>query len=124
MPPSARADDVKVWDAFVRLAHWTIVGGFFVAYVTEDELLPAHVWAGYVVGAIVVARILWGVVGPARARFSDFVYAPRVVVTYLIDLLRFRAPRFLGHSPAGGAMVVLLLLGLAGTVGQNRAHRS
>ena len=116
MIPSAQTDEVKVWDVFVRVTHWVIVIGFFLAYFTEDELLPAHVWAGYIVGGLVVARILWGFVGPPRARFSDFIYAPRAVVSYLLDLLRFRAPRYLGHSPAGGAMVILLLLGLASTV--------
>jgi cytochrome b len=34
---------------------------------------------------------------------------------YLRDALRFRAPRHLGHNPAGGAMIVALLTALAGT---------
>jgi cytochrome b len=107
---------VKVWDPFVRIFHWTLVAGFAVAYLTEDDLLTVHVWAGYVVGLLVAARIVWGIVGPRHARFSDFVYAPSTAFAYVGDLLRFRAPRFLGHSPGGGYMVVLLLIFVAVTV--------
>jgi cytochrome b len=107
---------VKVWDAFVRITHWALVAGFFVAYFTEDDLLTVHVWAGYLVGAIVVLRVLWGFVGPEYARFSNFIYSPARVIGYLGGLLRRSAARYLGHSPAGGAMVILLLISLAGTV--------
>jgi cytochrome b len=31
------------------------------------------------------------------------------------DVALFRAPRYLGHNPAGGAMVVALMIMLAGT---------
>jgi cytochrome b len=108
---------IKIWDPFVRLAHWALVAGFFVAYLTEDDVLILHVWAGYLVGGIVALRTLWGLVGPRRARFVDFVYPPRAVAAYLGDLMLFRARRYLGHSPAGGAMAVALLLSLAATVG-------
>ena len=100
----------------MRVFHWTLVAAFTVAYLTEDDLLTVHVWAGYVVGGLVAARVIWGFVGPNHARFSDFVYAPGASLAYIRDLLLFRADRHLGHSPGGGAMVVLLLVFLAATV--------
>jgi cytochrome b len=107
---------IRVWDVVVRLFHWSVAVGFFVAYFSED-VLSLHVWAGYVVGALVVLRIVWGFIGPEHARFSSFIYPPGTVLRYLWDLLLGRAKRYLGHSPGSGAMVLLLLIGLLGTVG-------
>jgi cytochrome b len=109
--------EVYVWDPFVRLFHWTLVVAFTVAYVlTDEDVLKIHVWSGYVVGALVVARVIWGFVGPEHARFTDFVYAPGASLRYVRDLILFKAERHLGHSPGGGTMVVTLLVFLAATV--------
>ena len=69
--------------------------------------------AGYVVAGFVIFRVLWGLVGSRHALFSDFLYRPSTVMSFLTDLIAFRARRYLGHNPAGGAMVVALLLALA-----------
>lgn len=110
------AREVKIWDPFVRVFHWTVVVGFAIAYLITDDALTVHVWAGYVIGVLIVLRIAWGLVGPRHARFADFIYKPSAVIAYMRDLSRARSPRYLGHSPAGGAMVVALLIGLAATV--------
>jgi cytochrome b len=107
---------IYVWDPLVRAFHWTLVLGFAIAYLTEDDLLQVHVWAGYVVGILVLVRVLWGFVGPTHARFADFVYAPATAFRYMRELILFRSERHLGHSPGGGYMVVLLLIFLAATV--------
>jgi cytochrome b len=113
---SPSVPEISVWDPFVRVFHWTVVVAFTVAYLTEDDTLTVHVWAGYVVGILVVARVLWGFVGPQYARFTDFVYAPATAFSYVRDLLLLRGRRYLGHSPGGGYMVVVLLIFLAATV--------
>ncbi len=107
---------VPVWDIFIRVFHWSVAIAFFVAYFAEDEALNLHVWAGYTIGVFLILRVFWGLVGPKHARFSDFIYRPFKVWGYLVDLIAFRGNRYLGHSPAGGAMVVALLVALAATV--------
>ena len=107
---------VKVWDPLVRIFHWSLVIGFFVAYFTEgEELLGTHVWAGYAVLGLVILRILWGFIGSQHARFSDFLYAPDVALKYAFDAVCGKAKRYIGHNPAGGLMIILLLLMLLAT---------
>lgn len=109
-------DTVRVWDPIVRYGHWVLVVAFFTAYLTEDNFLTLHVWAGYVVGVIVFIRLLWGFVGTKHARFVDFVRSPTETLRYLGDVRSARAKRYIGHNPAGGAMVIALLICLSGTV--------
>ena len=109
-----RSPEVRVWDPFVRIFHWSLVGLFVLAFVTGDEIEWLHIAAGYAIAALVALRVVWGFVGPRHARFSDFVRPPREVSRYLRDAIRLRAPRYLGHNPAGGAMVVALLAMIAG----------
>lgn len=110
------SNSVKVWDPVIRYGHWILVVAFFAAYFTEDDFLGLHVWAGYVIGAVVVFRLIWGFIGTRHARFTDFVRPPGEAMRYLTDLAARKSRRFIGHSPAGGAMVVALLLFLTVTV--------
>lgn len=103
-------NEVRVWDPLVRIFHWSLVLAFTIAYFTEDDLLTLHVWAGYTVLGLVAFRLIWGLVGTQHARFRDFVYRPATVKEFLKDTLHGRAKRYLGHNPAGGAMIVLMLM--------------
>lgn len=103
---------IKVWDPLVRIFHWTLVVAFTIAYVTEDEFLNLHVYAGYLVLALLAVRLVWGIVGSRHARFSDFVRSPAAALAYLKAMFAMRAKRYLGHNPAGGLMIVALLVSL------------
>jgi cytochrome b len=70
-----------------------------------------HLNAGYVVLGVVIIRILWGFVGSRYARFSNFIHSPIAVLRYLKDFISRRSATYTGHNPAGGLMVMLLLLG-------------
>jgi cytochrome b len=109
------ASTVKVWDPIVRLFHWSLVIAFTIAWLTGDELKRIHEWAGYTIVGLLVLRIFWGLVGTPYARFGSFLYRPSAVMSFLLDTARFRAKRYLGHNPAGGAMIVALLTMLAAT---------
>lgn len=104
---------INVWDPYVRMFHWALVTSFFVAYLTEFDVLSLHNSAGYVVCILLLFRVYWGFFGPRYAKFSDFTYSPKAVLMYLSALVRRDAKRFKGHNPAGGAMVLAFLIMLA-----------
>jgi cytochrome b len=113
---STQTVEVWVWDPFVRVFHLLLAAAVLVDWIT-DEPRWMHVWLGYLAAALVVLRVLWGLAGSGHARFTDFVRGPRQVLGYLAGLIRFSSRRYLGHSPAGGAMVIALLIMVAVTAG-------
>ncbi|MGD9597740.1 MAG: cytochrome b/b6 domain-containing protein [Steroidobacteraceae bacterium] len=112
VPPAT----VVVWDRFVRFFHWSLVTLFAVGYLTGGEAEDVHIVNGYVLASLLALRVLWGFVGPRTARFRSFVRSPAGTLAYVRDAARLRARRYLGHNPAGAAMILALLLALAGTV--------
>lgn len=121
MPQSTKVTEVRVWDPFVRVFHWSLAGAVLIAWAT-DEPLWLHNWLGYLAAIFVVLRIIWGFIGTEQARFVSFVRGPRLVFDYLAGLIRFSSWRYLGHSPAGGAMIVALLIMIAATTGTGMAE--
>lgn len=106
---------VKVWDPIVRFGHWTLVIAFFTAYFTEDDFLTVHTWTGYIIATVVFIRIIWGFIGSPYAKFSNFIYKPSKIWGYLKNLIARKEQHYIGHNPAGGAMVIALLLCLSMT---------
>ncbi|MES2510857.1 MAG: cytochrome b/b6 domain-containing protein [Pseudomonadota bacterium] len=110
-PAATAGNTVKVWDGLVRLLHWLLVLSVAVAWISTLGwgLLKAHEPAGYVALAVVALRLLWGFTGSRHARFAQFVRAPQTVHGYALKLKSGTEPRYVGHNPLGGWMVVLLL---------------
>ena len=101
---------VKVWDVSVRVFHWSTAALVFVAYFTTGGARAVHFDAGYIVLGLAILRIIWGLIGSHHARFTSFVRGPREVLAYLRSLHVGQARRYLGHNPAGAAMIVLILM--------------
>ena len=105
---------IRVWDPLVRIFHWGLVLAFVVAYLSGDEENSVHIYSGYVVAGLIAFRLIWGFIGTRYARFSNFIHSPLAVIRYLKDLLFRRPKHYIGHNPAGGWMVMALLLTLIG----------
>ncbi len=105
-------NSIKVWDVFVRIFHWTLVGVMIGQYLTGDRFKNVHIKLGYFLICLVLARILWGFFGSKHARFSDFLYGPGAIIDYLKVLIKGRPKHYIGHNPAGGLMIIVMLFSL------------
>lgn len=103
-------NEIRVWDPLVRIFHWGLVLGFFISYLTGEDESDIHIYAGYVVLGLITIRLIWGFTGTHYARFSNFIYPPRTVIQYLNTLLAKKPKYYTGHNPAGGSMVLVMLL--------------
>ena len=106
----------KIWDVFVRIFHWSLLATFAITYLTEDDFPSLHVYAGYTMMILIGLRLVWGFLGSRHARFSSFIVKPTAAIEYMKEVVQFRAKRYLGHNPAGGVMVMALLLSLTLTI--------
>jgi len=103
---------IDVWDAFIRVFHWSLASLFVISYVSGEEESWLHSWSGYVIVILLLSRIVWGFIGTKHARFSDFVFSPAEIKAYAKGLISGDAKRYIGHNPLGGLMVVMLLVSL------------
>jgi cytochrome b len=101
---------VLVWDAPTRLFHWLAAFLVAAAYGTwRLNWMDWHAWIGDALLALLIFRLLWGLLGSETARFSAFLAGPGRVAHHLARALRREPDRQIGHNPAGGWMVMLLL---------------
>ncbi len=114
--PRASADPeqraIAIWDAPTRLFHWLVVILVPAAYATQKlEWMDWHVRVGQALLALLVFRVLWGIFGSDTAQFRRFLASPGAAFRHLAHLFRRERDLSIGHNPAGG-WSVLLLLGL------------
>jgi len=108
---------VLVWDLPTRLFHWLTVVLVLTAYVTQRlNWMDLHVRAGTALLALLLFRLAWGFLGSETARFARFMTAPRAALHHLAHVFRREPDAQIGHNPAGGWMVLLLLALLLGEV--------
>ncbi len=101
---------VRVWDAPTRLFHWLAVVLVAAAYTTwRLDWMDWHATAGEALLALLFFRLLWGLFGSETARFSSFLATPGRALRHLTRALRREPDRQIGHNPAGGWMVLVML---------------
>ena len=96
-----------IWSMPTRIFHWLLVIGMITAYLVseEEELLNIHSSVGYMVGILIIFRIIWGFAGPKYSRFSDFPIGVNSLKTFFTDIKSSKT-KSQGHNP--GASVVML----------------
>lgn len=109
-----RTERVWIWDGPTRIFHWLLVALIPLMWWTaENDQAGLHVTLGIVMVALLVFRLLWGVIGSSTARFSHFLKGPRGIRSYLEG----DAAESLGHNPLGGWSVAAMLFVLLVQVG-------
>ncbi|MGH8286559.1 MAG: cytochrome b/b6 domain-containing protein [Steroidobacteraceae bacterium] len=104
------SSEVRVWDPLVRICHWLLVLTVLFAWLTRHAAGPWHEWIGYGSLAVVAVRLVWSIRGPHHARFAEFLRPPALTLRYARAIVAGREPRYLGHNPLSGWMIVALLL--------------
>ncbi len=113
---------VLVWDMPIRIFHWLLATSFLVAWVlavtTDDEsrAFAVHGLLGLFIGALVVFRLVWGLIGTRHARFSGFANSPAALVAYLKGILFGPTREYVGHNPASSYVTWAMLILLVGLI--------
>jgi len=97
---------MKVWDLPTRLYHWLQVIVFLGLIITGYNAQGPHIQLGLVLFSLIIWRVIWGFTGSETSRFKQFIRSPKTILQYLCG----QADEGVGHNPAGGWMVVSLLL--------------
>lgn len=106
---------IRIWDLPTRLFHW-LLALCVIGLVASAKLglMDWHFRLGYAMLALLLFRLLWGLLGGRWSRFSSFLYAPGSLWRYLRG--QGDAVHAIGHSPTGALSVFALLMFLLAQV--------
>jgi len=113
--------EVKVWDIFVRVFHWSVVAIVFLNFTLFEEG-TTHEYLGYILLVFLLFRLIWGFIGTKYARFANFLPSIAKVKIHLADLKNTGESKHMGHNPIGAVMVfnlyiTLILVSFTGWLG-------
>ncbi len=120
MSPSPAEVPIRVWDLPTRLFHWVLAAslvGSIVSAKVGGQAMVLHFRLGYLALALLLFRVLWGLVGGRWSRFASFVRGPSTLWRYLRGRHRPEEGLDVGHSPLAALSVLALLAVLALQVG-------
>lgn len=102
---------MRVWDAPTRLFHWALAV-LVVLSITSVRAgwMQVHVASGLAVLTLLLFRVVWGFIGSETSRFRHFIFSPGKALASLAGFSRRTPDTQVGHNPAGGWMVLLMLV--------------
>ncbi|GAA0467153.1 cytochrome b/b6 domain-containing protein [Parasphingorhabdus litoris] len=115
---TSKAGQTLVWDWTVRLFHWLIVLLIPLMWWTAEEgMMDWHRRLGLTLFALILFRLVWGIIGSWTARFVPMIKRLTAAPTYIRDLFTGRHSPSFGHSPIGSLSVFALLAALSVQIG-------
>lgn len=106
-----------LWDPVVRISHWGIAFIVVMNALLTEGGSQLHLWLGWIGMGLLLLRLVWGVLGPAEARFSAFPPSLRAALSHMRGLVSGRVPHYPSHNPAGALMVYAFWATLAVVIG-------
>ncbi|MEO9641709.1 MAG: cytochrome b/b6 domain-containing protein [Lentilitoribacter sp.] len=109
---------VKVWDVYIRIFHWLLLICILVSFISFrlDEM-DIHFISGHCVLALIIFRVIWGVVGSRTALFHSFIKGPGTILNYLQNPSSEKFKGIIGHSPIAALSVIAMLVVISVQVG-------
>ncbi len=110
---------VRLWDPLLRGFHWLLAIFVIAAWLLGNygpTSMKLHFLCGFAVAFLLVFRLIWGFIGPAPARFTNFLRGPSAIGGYASNLFLRKPSYWPGHNPLGALSVIAMLAALAAQV--------
>lgn len=102
---------IRIWDLPTRLFHWLLalcIAALVITAKLGGNAMNWHLTLGHVVLALLIFRVLWGLVGGYWSRFGNFLHSPKALLRQVRG--QGSAQDSAGHSPLGALSVFAMLL--------------
>jgi cytochrome b len=105
-----KTSKIRVWDIYIRTFHWLLLICILVSFISFrlDEM-DIHFISGHCVLALLIFRVIWGVIGSRTALFHTFIKGPGAVLSYVKNPSSEKFKGMIGHSPIAALSVIAML---------------
>jgi len=104
---------ITIWDVWTRLFHWSLAVAVIFLLVSGNTSFLFFEWhkaAGEFVLALLVFRLIWGIVGSSNVKLASLISHPGRAASHFRDLLKRDVSPTRGNNAAGGWAIVIMLI--------------